>query len=416
MTNPFDVVAPKAPRLSQFSVSMNSLIKNIAWELGQLYNVRLSALDGSNWLAELSQARGSQISVHDPSFVFAEPEHYSSSPVWEALPPRTTDLVGQFRRARITRNKWEHDTAAQGIHTYRQGIQNYRDLSRSLKLPTEGTCNQLLIRVDELKRGKFPAPRLDVSDELKKVAAEAVAEAKRAQERLDSMRASAEESEAARTAAALEVERAKEQLASLERQLQLAQQEQRLSVSEPAEALTPGDEWTFAEIGTRQLNLKKNMVDLFDQEQGVLLSDEFGPVATQAASRWLGIMPKGGAVWLTPGGHAAGRVSGKWIYLGRLDLVSAGFEPGAVSALAPSDSSFEVTEGNDIRALETDVLLSDFVGAEVAANVAERLSTSLEIEELFHLTGSNVAVVQRGGQWIQLSEIAPAEWFGDTVE
>ena len=58
MTNPFDVVAPKAPRLSQFSVSMNSLIKNIAWEVGQLYNVRLSALDGSNWLAELSQARG----------------------------------------------------------------------------------------------------------------------------------------------------------------------------------------------------------------------------------------------------------------------------------------------------------------------------------------------------------------------
>ena len=73
-----------------------------------------------------------------PSFVFAEPEHYSSSPVWEALPPRTTDLVGQFRRARITRNKWEHDTAAQGIHTIDR-IQNYRDLSRSLKLPTEGT-------------------------------------------------------------------------------------------------------------------------------------------------------------------------------------------------------------------------------------------------------------------------------------
>ena len=412
MTNPFDVVAPKAPRLSQFSVSMNSLIKNIAWELGQLYNVRLSALDGANWLAELSQARGSQISVYDPSFVFAEPEHYSSSPVWEALPPRTTDLVGQFRRARITRNKWEHDTAAQGIHTYRQGIQNYRDLSRSLKLPTEGTCNQLLIRVDELKLGKFPAPQVDVSDELKQVAAEAVAEAKRAQERLDSMRASAQESEVARNAAALEVERAKEQLASLEWQLQLAQQERRLSISEPAEALAPGDEWTFAEVGTRQLNLKKNMIDLFDQEQGTLLSDEFGSVATQAASRWLEIMPKGGAVSLTPGGHAAGRVAGRWMYLGRLDLVSRSFQPGAVSAVAPSDSSFELTDTNDIRDLETDELLSGVVGVEAAASVAQRLRSSLQVEELFHLTETKVAVVQRDGQWVQVAEVAPSEWFG----
>ena len=391
---------------------MTSLIKNIAWELGQLYNGRLSARSGADWLVELSQKRGNQISVYDPSFVFAEPEHYPSSPVWEALPERTTELVGQFRRARITRNKWEHDTAAQGIHTYRQGILNYRDLSRSLKLLTEGTCDQLLVRVDDLKRGKLPAPHVDVSEELKQVAAASVAEAKRAQERLDALRASAEESEAARTAAALEVERAKEQLVSLERQLQLAQQEQRLAVSEPAEALAPGDEWTFAEVGTRQLNLKKNMVDLFDQEQGTLLSDEFGSVATYAASRWLAIMPRGGAVSLTPGGHAAGRVAGKWVYLGRLDLVSAGFEPGAASAVVPSDSSFEVTESDDIRDLDTDKLLSDAVGVAVAVCVAQRLRSSLEVEELFHLTDTNVAVVERGGQWVQVAEIAPSEWFG----
>ena len=46
----------------------------------------------------------------------------------------------------------------------------------------------------------------------------------------------------------------------------------------------------------------------------MLLSDEFGPVATQAASRWLGIMPKGGAVSLTPGGAR------RWPSVWKVDL------------------------------------------------------------------------------------------------
>lgn len=391
---------------------MNSLIKSVAWELGQRYDERLRVRLGDKWLTDLGYLRGSQLSVHDPSFVFGEPEHHSNSPVWEALPPRTLELVGQFRRGRITRNKWEHDTIAQNVHTYLQGVRNYRELSASLGLPTEATCGHLEIRVDEMKKGVVVAQPADVSAELRKVADGALKEAGEAKSRQVALLADAEASELARVAAEVEVRRAQDLVSALEQQLQVAQQEARLATDEPAGAFQPGDAWDLPQVGTRQLVLKRDMVDLFDPEQAVLLSDELGAVATQAARRWLAMMPRGGPVFLTPAGHAAGRVKGRWMYLGRLDLISEAFVPGAISALAPCVGGFELTDSSDVRNLDSDELLSTFIGPEEASRVAHALADSIQVEDIFRLTANRVVVVEIDGQWVQVARVSPEQWFG----
>ena len=72
-------------------------------------------------------------------------------------------------------------------------------------------------------------------------------------------------------------------------------------------------------LGVRVLTLKRNMVDLMDTTTQTLLSQQIGPIAHEVARRWLVFMPAGGTVHLTPAGHAAGQVGGRFIYLGRID-------------------------------------------------------------------------------------------------
>ncbi len=62
--------------------------------------------------------------------------------------------------------------------------------------------------------------------------------------------------------------------------------------------------------------MKRNMIDPMDTATQMLLSQQIGAVAHEAARRWLVLMRMGGPVHLTPAGHAAGQIGGLFIYLG----------------------------------------------------------------------------------------------------
>lgn len=413
MTNPFKVIAPRASTLDQLSVSMSTLIKTIAWELGERYDNALQPVLGHDWLAQLAVSRGERpYSVSDPAFAFSEPEHDSGSPVWRALPPWTPALRTQFYRARTTRNYWEHQLAKQNIHTYLQGVRYYQELSSSLSLSTLEACEALLMRGPQLRQGYVPPNKLAVVDELKAAAEAAVREANSARELLDRAVVQADGNEEARARAEAAASAAEAQMETLKSQLEAAQQEARVDVDEPANHLTVGDPWDLPIVGTRQLTLNRNMVDLLDPERAEMLSTELGTVATDAARRWLVVMPRGGQVYLTPAGHAAGKVGGRWVYLGRLDAITVEFCAGAVPSEIPGGEGFEVTLDSDVRELEGDRRLSSVIGAEAASSVAALLRERIHTEEIFRVTPSLVAIVQREGQWTQAAQLQPNQWFG----
>jgi hypothetical protein len=123
----------------------------------------------------------------------------------------------------------------------------------------------------------------------------------------------------ARRDAQAKVEAAQAEIDRLEAELREAGKRNRQSLVEPADDLRPGDPWGAIPLGIRVLTLKANMVDLMDRSTQTLLSQQVGPVAREAARRWLEFMPAGGQVHLTEAGHAAGVAAGRYVYLGRLD-------------------------------------------------------------------------------------------------
>jgi hypothetical protein len=226
-------------------------------------------------------------------------------------------------------NRWEHEANKQTISTYLNGVDQINRLAEPLGLQVKAYAPDLVDRVRVLQQagGVLPASDLELQIEAEREAAE---EARReAQEAAKAAAAAAAAAEAKGAAAADAIQAKEEALARaaeaqreverLEAELRAAARSARTAVVEPADDLEPGQPWGNAPLGVRVLTLKRNMVDLMDTATETLLSQQAGPVAREAARRWLALMPSGGRVHLTPAGHAAAEVDGQFIYLGRLD-------------------------------------------------------------------------------------------------
>jgi hypothetical protein len=303
---------------------MWTFIKASAWELGERFEAILTPRFGPEWKDNAAAGRARPKDRHDADFVlYAHPQ---DSILWEALPPRSADLLAKFDKARWTRNLWEHETATRTTNHFHTGVDRIVDLGATLGLEARMYGPALKAHVAALQRngGRLPPSdevvaalaKLDEAEALRREAEE-IAELLAQQASLQGHRADEAEIERlnaqrSATAAQLEIER-------LEEHLRAAEKQQRISLLEPADDLAPGDPWGSIPIPTRTLSLLGPMRDLLDQQAEVLLSEELGDVATSAASRWLTWMPRGGPVHITLAGHATGKVGARYIYLGRLD-------------------------------------------------------------------------------------------------
>lgn len=324
--NPFPVLLPESLNLGQLAAAMSIFIKATAWEIGERFQAVLGQRYGDDWLVQTyGDYRTPQL--HDPDFVFYL--HPRDSILWEALPPFSADLQDRFRKARVTRNRWEHETALQTMNSFLNGVDQINRLAQPLGLKTKQYAPELIERIRTLQRegGVLPASERELALEREREAAEeARREAQEAAEKASAAVAAAEEQGAAAAEALLARERAlataaaaQAEIERLEAELEEAAASARRAVTEPADGLEPGAPWGNLPLGVRVLTLKKNMVDLMDTATQTLLSQQIGAPAREAAGRWLVVMPTGGQVHLTPAGHAAGYVGGRYVYLGRLD-------------------------------------------------------------------------------------------------
>ena len=326
-SNPFPLILPESLVLGQLSAALSSFIKATAWEVGELFDSVLAPAFGTDWLAEHFGGVFTP-TLHDPDFVFNW--HQPDSIVWQALPPYSADLKNRFGNARRTRNRWEHEAARQNVHSFMNGVDQLRRLADALTLDVASYGPSLLERVKLLHKagGVLPPSESELelqrqkeqAEEARTEAEKALRMAKAAAAAADQLGARAAEASKAKEQAMQQLAQVQEELEMLERELALAGRASRQSITEPADDLEPGAPWGDLPLGIRTLTLKASMVDLMDRATQTLLSQQMGSVASEAAARWLEIIPSGGLVHLTPAGHAAGQVDGVYLYLGSLDL------------------------------------------------------------------------------------------------
>jgi hypothetical protein len=324
--NPYPLLLPDSLVLGHLSAAMSTFIKASAWEIGERFDSILTRRHGPSWLVN-TYGDYRTPEVHDPDFVFNWHQH--DSILWDALPPFSPQLRERFGKARITRNRWEHESAHQNMSSFLNGVDQIHRLAHPLGLETAAYAPQLSQRVKVLQRagGVLPPSDLELqlesekelAEEARRIAEEAAESAAQAVLAAELHGAIAEEALKAKHEAMAQVAAAQEDVDRLETALRDAERASRQAVSEPADDLKPGDAWSDLPLGLRVLTLKKNMVDLMDPATQTLLSQQVGGVAHEAACRWLEFMPDGGRVHLTPAGHACGEVGGRYTYLGRLD-------------------------------------------------------------------------------------------------
>lgn len=317
--NPYPVLLPESLILGQLSAAMGSFIKGTAWEIGERFDLLLTPLYGSDWL---TKNFGGQYTpnLHDPDFVLDwHPEH---SILWKALPPYSPDLKSRFGKARLTRNRWEHETAKQNMNSFLNGVDQLRRLADSLQLDTASYAPLLVKRIGVLQKAGGVLPPTVAELEIqrqKEMAEEALSAANAAVAQAEALGAQMAEAQELKAEALRRAAEAEAEVEALERRLLEAGKLSRQSLTEPADDLEPGSMWGEIPLGARVLTLKANMVDLMDLTTQTLLSQQIGDVAIDAARRWLKFMPRGGRVHLTPAGHAAGQVGSSYVYLGRID-------------------------------------------------------------------------------------------------
>lgn len=326
VSNPYPVILPESLVLGQLVASLGSFIKGTAWEIGERFDAILVHRHGPEWLNELASDHHIP-SLHDPDFVFDW--HAQESILWEALPPFSIDLQKRFGKVRWTRNRWEHDAANQSINAFLNGVDQVKRLTVALGLKTSSYAPLLVERVNVLQKAGGVLPPTDseleiqqqkeAAEEARKAAEDALAVAVATAAQADELGAQAAVAIKAKKDAIQQVVEVKAEIERLESELLKAGKISRQSLVEPVDDLQPGDAWGDFPLGVRTLTLKVNMVDLMDKTTETLLSQQLGLVATEAAQRWLKIMPNGGQVHLTPAGHAAGQVGTGFVYLGRLD-------------------------------------------------------------------------------------------------
>ncbi len=415
-SNPFPLHLPKDRGIAQMSDTIDRLIQNVAWELGNRYDAAVSPVNGHDWLLKLEALRQDSFVLHDPTFVFGEPEYHSDSPVWLALPPWSPELRGQFYRVRRTRNQWTHHVMDQDWGRFVQGVQRIAQLILTLDLDSKKDLFPLNERIAELKNNpnfreetaeEKGAALIKLLEERDRQAEAMERENKKLIIKLEQEGAGNQELRKKFDLLQAEIAKAREERQALLEQLHEWKRKARLNTSEPSDDLQPGEPWR-GPLGVRVLSLKRDLRDLYDPQKQILLSDELGPVVTDACGRWLTIMPAGGPVHLTPGGHAAAQSGIGYVYLGRLDEVP---DDSADAELLLEDSDeddeYEVLK-SDVVEVATGVRLSDLHGEESAARVAASLAEAQD-DGTFRRTRDGALAAQTASGWRRTDK--PDEWF-----
>lgn len=413
--NPFPIQLPSSRKIGTLSTSMDSLIRNVAWELGERYQAVLVAEPhplGPGWLDRLSANRGDKLSLHDATFVFGEPEFHLDSVTWRALPESPEEHVKYLTWARVTRNNWTHNTLEQNFGTFKQGVQRIESLVNEFGLNATTGVGALLKRIatiqadpnfreQSLEEKQVELEHLMIEEQrknadLQRQLTEAVRKGGAQEAELQSLVAQLTEQLAAGE------EKYKAQLDMLHAQLR----EARLKTVEPAEGLKPGEAWQ-GPLGVRVLTLRPLLGDLYDPENLGLLSDELGDVARGAVERWSAFLPHGGPVHLTGGGHAAAQVGTGYIYLGRLDEGAS--REGMLMVTPSADHEYEV-HSDDVIEVETAARLSSRVGPEAARAAARALGGSSRHPRVLRTTATGELASHESGAWRAVGD-RPPDWF-----
>ncbi len=406
--NPWKLYLPVSFDVGELDRGFNNYAKALGWEIGEKIHQSFVEERGSAWFSEYLDLRhlGKQ-SMHDPAFIFKELNDPGCI-FWESprLPEWSDDLAPKLRQAKDARNRWEHNALEQNLDYFSTATFKIKELASALNMDVSENYRPLLDRFQALKKAGGTLPESDEVQQFKALLAGKVrelAELSAAQQQAEEdLRASVgdrEQLEAARQMAEEVADVARAERDKLEERLHAELQHKRLTAEDPADDYIVGHAWIGEWIGARTLTLIPGMNDFYDTSGEKLLSLELGPVACDAAARWLALVPKGGMVNITPSGHGAIFTGAQYTYLGRLDEVVNGFKPLAVAAKEFLSARYLWSEGGLIR-LDED-------GQSTPENLLDILKNATGLagrdDVPIRITTDGIVAGQVDHQWIQLA-------------
>jgi hypothetical protein len=283
---------PTADKPGQVYGTIFSVLSAIGYELGARYDEKLKATHGENWFRDLqAQREVTYQSMFDPSFVLAEPYHYSNSPTRACL-PTTQDFYQMLKQARYVRNSWAHLNVEPSFASLEKDLKFLQKFCHAADLGLVEYIKQARTRMrDIVERGWVPgAPQVNTK--------EMQAEIERLQALMANLKADqvkAQEEEAAKDLVDVEQRIARKQRPLI------------------------GQEWV-GELGSRKLTLIRPTSDLYDVVAKRSVKSELLPDPESKIASWLAIMPIGGEVYVADDGAVAAYVQGVMRLIGYLGL------------------------------------------------------------------------------------------------
>jgi len=283
---------PTADKPGQVYGTIFSVLSAIGYELGARYDEKLKVTHGENWFKDLQAQREVKYqSMFDPSFVLAEPYHYSNSPTRACLPP-TQDFYQLLKQARYLRNSWAHLNVEPSFASLEKDLKFLQKFCHAAGLGLVEYIKQARTRIrDIVERGWIPAVEQEITKEMQ-------AEIDRLKLLMAGLKA--DQVKAQQDAEAKDLVEVEQRIAKQERPL-------------------IGQEWK-GELGSRKLMLIRQTGDLYDVAAKRSIKSELIPDPESKIASWLAIMPIGGEVYVADDGAVAAYVQGVMRLIGYLGL------------------------------------------------------------------------------------------------
>jgi hypothetical protein len=408
--NPWKLYLPVSFDVGELDRGFNNYAKALGWEIGEKIHQHFSRTKGPNWFsAYLTSLGHKDESIHDPAYIFKVLKN-KNCPFWEVkeLPEWNNELNSKLFQAKEARNRWEHNALEQNLDYFSTAIFKIKDLAAGLNMEVAENYELLLERFQTLKKTGGILPQSDEVQQYKALLAGKVQELEelsadqvRAEEDLRTAVGDKDELQAARQRAEEIADVARAELEKLREKLHAELQHRRLMASDPADEYIVGQTWASEWIGARTLTLITGMNDFYDPTSEKLLSLELGPVACDAAARWLVLEPRGGVVNITPSGHGAIFKGAQYRYLGRLDDVVNGFKPHGVAAQEFITERYLWSDGSVIRLDEEDHSAPDEL-----VKILSKVSDLNDRDDVpIRITTDGIVAGQIDHQWIQLAKL-----------
>ena len=283
---------PTADKPGQVYGTIFSVLSSIGFELGARYDEKLKVTHGENWFKDLqAQREVTYKSMFDPSFVLAEPYHYSNSPTRACL-PATEDFYQMLKQARYVRNSWAHLNVEPSFASLEKDLKFLQKFCHAADLGLTEFIKQTRTRIrDIVERGWAPAGAEVITNEMQ-------AEIDRLQNLMAGLKA--------------DQVKVQEEAAAKD----LVEVEARIAMQERPPI---GQEWK-GQLGTRKLMLIRQTGDLYDVDAKRSVKKELLPNPEIKIGNWLAIMPIGGEVYVADDGAVAAYVQGVMRLIGYLGL------------------------------------------------------------------------------------------------